>query len=118
MPQRVGAFGWANYAGSLHGASDHAGDAVSTDEWSEGSNVADEHVVAPVGSGATLEIADDCVSDFLRQWQPNLIASLPGHPQRAGLPLDIGQAQQRDITGSKSKPRQQQENRAVTPPLR
>jgi hypothetical protein len=69
VPQRVDAFGPANHAGPLHGASDHAGDAVSSDEWSEGGNVADEHVVAPAGSGATLEIADDCVSDFLRQWQ-------------------------------------------------
>jgi hypothetical protein len=67
------------------------------------------------GERAILEIVDDCVSDFLRQWQPNLLASLAGHAQRAGLPFGIGQTQPRDITGSKSKLRQQKENRAVTP---
>jgi hypothetical protein len=48
------------------------------------------------------QVAAARISNVLRQPQPNLIASLPRHPHRAGLPLDIGDAKPRYITGAKS----------------
>jgi hypothetical protein len=75
-------------------------------------------VVAAAGSRAALDVIEDCISNLLRQRQPNLISSLPRHPQRAGLPLDIGNAKPRYITGPKPEPRQQQEDRAITTTLR
>jgi len=70
------AFGWARHASPLHGASDDIGDAIPAQEWPERRDVADKHVVAPADSRTAREIVDNGVSDFLRQRQPDLIASL------------------------------------------
>src|SRR5262245_44184940 len=104
MPQRVGALGRGNNTGALHGASDHIRNAVAAHKWSEWGNASNEYEIAPKRSGATLEVVDDCVPNLLRQWQPNLIASLPRDAQRTGLPFDVTKPEARDIAGPKPQP--------------
>jgi transketolase len=49
-----------------------------------------------------IDLAEQRVADILRERQPHLIPSFPGHLQRAAVPVDIGEAQTRYISGAQS----------------
>src|SRR5262249_9493560 len=104
VPQRVGALGRGNNTGALHRASHHSRNAVATQKWSEWGNASDEYAIAPLRSGATPDVVNDCVPNLLRQRQPNLITSLPRDAQCTGLPFDVTKPESRDIAGAKPQP--------------
>ena len=56
---------------------------------------------------SAFEVGSDRIPDLLRQRQPDLVARLAADPQRARLPLDIGETQLRHVTGPQPEARQQ-----------
>jgi hypothetical protein len=54
----------------------------------------------------------------LRERQANLIASLPRDPQRAGVPLDIGNTKPCYVAGPKTESRQEHDDRAIASTFR
>lgn len=118
VPQDMCAFGRAHDPSPLHRASHRGGYAVAPRERPIRCNVPNEDVAALPGGSPAREVVQDRVSNVLREWQSNLVAPLPGDPQRAGFPLDIVDAKSRDIAGSKPEPCQEQNDCSVTPACR
>jgi len=113
MSQHVGAFGRRLDAGSLHGAPHHTGYTVTTYEWPERSDVSDKEAVGVAYRRPAPDVVEDCVSDLLWERQPDLITSLPRDPQRAGPPLDIGNAKLCHVTGPQTKSGQEHDDCAI-----
>src|SRR6185503_15123973 len=63
---------------------------------------------------SAFEVGSDRIADLLRQRQPDLVARLAADPQRARLPLDIGEAKLRHVASPQPEARQQEQDRTVT----
>lgn len=113
MPQDVRALEWRHDAGPLHCAPHHRRDAVTSEERPTRRDRAQEHAIAATGRPA-FEIAGDRIPDVLRQRQTDLGTRFARNPQRARLPLDIGETQLRNVAGPQPEARQQQHDRTIT----
>src|SRR3984957_16561009 len=112
------AFGWTYDPSPFHRASHRGGYAVAPRERPIRCNVSNEDVAVLPGGSPAREVVQDRVSNVLREWQSNLVAPLPGAPQRAGPPLDIPATKPRDVAGSNPEPCQEQNDCSVTPACR
>jgi hypothetical protein len=65
-----------------------------------------------------LQVVNDCIADFLSQWQARLTLSLSRDLNPSVLPIDVTEAQLDDIAGSKSQPSQQEQDRTIPLPYR
>ena len=118
VPQDMCAFGWAHDTRPLHHAFHHGRYAIASLEWPIRRNVSNKDMVAVVIGIPACEVVQDRVANVLRERQANLIPAFPGDAQRAGLPLDIADAEPCDVAGPEPKSSQKQDDRSITPACR
>jgi hypothetical protein len=120
VSQDMCAFGRAHNTSPLHRASHRGRYAITALEWSVGGNISNEDMVAIAIGGwrPAREVGQDRISNVLREGQSNLVATLPGDAQCAGLPLNIRDAKPRDVASSEPEPCQEKDDCSVTPACR
>jgi len=95
-------FGGRINAGTFQSVLHHGGDPISGGKWPAWRVVSNEDMIGINASGPAFQIAEQCVSDILREWQPHLVSAFPRYLQCAVVPVDVGETETRHISGPQS----------------